>query len=297
MTIITLVIYSIITVLLVLLAGRKDAARDPRLTFSLLICMAFIPLMGALLPKFEILPTASTSLRESNFSWMTLISVIWISGSLIALTRLVTAAISLSKLKSRSKEIDTINGVKIFEVENLRSPVAAGIVQRVVFVPPSWSIWQKDERQIVLSHELEHHRRRDPLWRLCVELARAALWYHPLAHWMANRFTLQCEYACDEAVIRNGIEPKRYASLLCDFAESRVNSPFCIAIADTSSLEKRVQRVFKPANPAGKLSFVLLVLFGISSAFALSMIGNQLSNIDQEEIQTRLDANPFPGEP
>jgi len=297
MTMIALVIYSILTLVLVLLAGRKDAARDPRLTFSLLICMAFIPLLGALLPKFEILPTTSATLQESEFSWMALISVIWLGGSLFAITRLVAAAISLRRLKSRSKEIDTINGVKIFEAENLRSPVAAGIVQRVVFVPPSWSIWQKDEREIVLGHELEHHRRRDPLWRLCVELARAALWYHPLAHWMANRFTLQCEYACDEAVIRNGIDPKRYASLLCDFAESRVNSPFCIAIADTSSLEKRVQRVFKPAKPSSKLSFALLVLLGISSAFALSMIGNQISNIDPDEVEMRLNADPFPGEP
>lgn len=295
---IALAVYSIIAALLVLVAGRKDAARDPRLTFSLLIFLALIPLMGAFLPKFEILRASTIADQETNFSWMTLITVIWLGGVLFSLTRLIISAILLSRLKNSGAEIDILDGVKILELDHLRSPVAAGIFHRVIFVPPSWKNWQKEERQIVLSHELEHHRRRDPLWRLCVELARAALWYHPLAHWMANRFALQCEFACDEAVIRGGTDPKRYARLLCDFAEERVKSPFAIAIADPSSLEKRVERIFKPTTHAGKLTFALFVLIGIFSAFALSMTGSKNpTNMDRAEVELRLNANPFPGEP
>jgi len=293
---IALATYSLIAAGLVLLAGRKDAARDPRLTFSLLMLMALLPLMGAFLPKFGVLPARSGSSEEAGFPWMAVFTVIWAIGFLTALARLAWAAVGLDRWRKRSVGIAVVDGVKICGLEGLRGPVAAGIFRRVVFVPQTWKDWHEDERKMVLGHELAHHRRRDPLWLLCAELARAALWFHPLAHWMAKRFSLQCEYACDEAVIRSGISPKRYASLLCDFAEDRANNPFALAMADSSSLEKRVGRMFKPTGRAGALACVALGLLGVASACALSMMGNGTSPVDETEVQLRLSADPFPGE-
>lgn len=184
----------------------------------------------------------------------------------------------------------------MLELPDLRGPVAAGILRKVIFVPGTWKSFPEVERKMVLAHELAHHRRRDPLWRLCTELARAALWYHPLAHWMAKRFTLQCEYACDESVIRQGGDAKRYANLLCDFAENRANSPFALAMADASSLENRVDRMFQPTSRAEPLTFAILGMLGVITACALAMLDNQQTYVPDAEIKLRMTANPFPGE-
>ncbi|MGJ8643412.1 MAG: M56 family metallopeptidase [Luteolibacter sp.] len=293
---IALVTFSIIAAGLVLLAGRKDAARDPRLTFSLLMLMALLPLIGLFLPKIEILPTQATSAGTSTFPWATVLTAIWATGFLFCIARLAWAAIGLSRWSKIGTHLETIEDVTVLELPGLRGPVAAGIFKKVIFVPVSWKSWPEDQRKMVLAHELAHHRRRDPLWRLCTELARAAHWYHPLAHWMAKRFTLQCEYACDESVIRQGTNAKRYATLLCDFAENRPHSPFALAMADSSSLEKRVGRMFQPTGRNSFLTFVILGIFGAISACALAMLDNQQPQIPDAEIQLRMTANPFPGE-
>ncbi|MDP4623995.1 MAG: M56 family metallopeptidase [Akkermansiaceae bacterium] len=292
---IALATFSLIATGLVLLAGRKDAARDPRLTFSLLMLMAVLPLLGFFLPKIEVLPTTAAA-STSTFPWAIVLTTIWASGLLICIARLAWAAIGLNRWRKRATEIESIDGVAVLELPELRGPVAAGIFRKVIFVPESWKTFPKDEQKMVLAHELAHHRRRDPLWRLCAELARAAHWYHPLAHWMAKRFSLQCEYACDESVIRQGSDAKRYATLLCDFAEKRANSPFALAMADSSSLEKRVGRMFQPTSRSGILTFAILGSFGAITACALAMLGNQQTHVPDAEIQLRMTANPFPGE-
>ena len=289
--------FSIIAGGLVLLAGRKDPARDPRLTLFLLILMALIPVMAAFLPKIGILPAAEVSGSTEGFAWGKLLFGIWAVGFLFFIARLTIAANGLNRWRKRSVKTGEIDNVEIREVDGLRGPVAAGAIRRVIFVPETWNTWQEADRKIVLDHELSHHRRHDPLWRLCEEIARAVHWYHPLAHWMVKRFTLQCEYACDESVIREGTDAKSYARLLCGIAEKQANSsPLALAMANPSSLQQRIGRMLQPSSRSGTIAFAILATFGATAACALSMVGNEVSPVSKGEVQLRLNADPFPGE-
>lgn len=285
--------FSLIAAGLVLLAGRKDAARDPRLTLFLLILMALLPVMAAFVPKVAVLPAADVP----AFAWGKWIAAVWISGSLLFLARLALAAAGLARWRSRSVMVDVIDGAEILEVDGLRGPVAAGVIRKAVFVPQGWADWNEADREIVLRHELSHHRRHDPLWRLCAEIARAALWWHPLTHWMANRFHLQCEYACDEAVVREGTDAKTYASLLCGLAEKHAHAPLALAMASPSSLQRRVVRMLSPAPRFGFLAFAVFAMLGATMACAFSVVGAKVPAISETEIHLRLTADPFPGEP
>lgn len=292
--------FSIVAAGLVFLAGRKDAARDPKLTVSLLILLAAIPVMAAAMPKISVLPALAESARETAFPWGKVWATAWALGFAIAVARLGIAATSLRRWRNQALEVDRIGGVAICELPDLHGPVAAGIWNPVILVPASWHTWADDHKRIVLEHELAHHRRRDPLWRLLAELACAVHWYHPLAHWMKRRFIMQCEYACDVRVLAKGIDPKTYANVLCDFASHGSHSPLAPAMAETGSLESRVRRMLRPPGGLGGRTLALLALLGVLTACSLSMIGRETplsADIPAAEVELRWTANPFPAEP
>lgn len=296
---ITVLTFSIIAAGLVFLAGRKDAARDPRLTVLLLILLSAFPLMLVMMPKIAVLPTAGGTAGVARFPWGMILSGIWAVGFSFALSRLALAAWILCLWRDRSVIVDCVDGVEIRELRGLRGPVAAGVFRPVIFFPETWREWSEARLQVVVEHELAHHRRRDPLSRLFVELACAVHWYHPLVRWMARRFMLQSEFACDAMVLGKGIDAKKYATVLCDFAENRSVSRLALSMAETSTLEARVSRMLKPASRFSSAALLTIGGLGLMAACSLSMIGQKAGNDTQvpaHEVELRLTADPFPGE-
>lgn len=291
--------FSIVAAGLVFLAGRKDAARDPRLTVLLLVLSAAFPLMLWVMPKLAVLPVAGGTAVAAGLPWGEVLLVVWALGFTLATARLAFAAVVLQRWRNHSVIVEHRGGVEIRELTGLQGPVAAGVFRPVVFVPSTWREWSEQSRRVVLEHELAHHRRRDPLWRLLVELACAVHWYQPLVRWMARRFILQCEYACDAMVLRDGVDAKTYAGVLCDFAEKRPFSPLALPMAETSSLESRVRQLLKPTGTLGAPALLALCGVGLIAACSLSIIDWERSTtapVPSGEVRLRLTADPFPGE-
>ena len=299
---ITTLAFTLIAALIVYLAGRRDSARDPRLTIGLLIVSGAFPLLVAMLPKCEVLPaTAPAALETKDASWGVWLIGIWSVGFLWQLLRLGIASIKLESWKRRSAALERIEGIPILRCGRIDSPVAAGIWNPVILVPPTWHEWSESCRHSVVQHELEHHQRHDPLWRLLAALTCAVHWYHPLVHWMSKRYIMQSEFACDTAVLRAGIEPKSYARTLCDVATRLTLAPTAVAMAQHHSLDKRVRRLLRPPSGNSRLIPLLsLALLATLTASALAILGRKpvvINTVPREEVELRLSANPFPGEP
>ncbi len=292
-------LFSVISALLVFLAGRRDQARDPRLTVWVLILLTSFPILVGLLPKIEILPTRETTGSVEIFPWTDLVLLVWTIGFCVAGIRLGLAAKQVSNWRRSSRFLEWNEGVEIRELPVMKSPVAAVVMRPVIFVPEGWNEWPLENRQIVLDHEMAHHRRRDPLWRWIAEIACAVHCYNPLVFWMRRRLTIQCEFACDALVLRNGIVAADYARVLCDCAETNAIRGPILAMAERSSLELRVIRMMKPTRPLGSIGFLSLVALTVALAGvlgSLSPLKRATNPISQEEVEVRWSANPFPGE-
>jgi beta-lactamase regulating signal transducer with metallopeptidase domain len=290
--------FSLIAALLVWLAGRRDEGRDPRLSILLLALLVLFPLLRMWMPKLVSLPAAPAD-AASGWPWGALVFLVWAAGFLIAAGRPALGLLELNRWRARSIRLRRINRVEVRELHGLRSPVAAGIFRPVVFVPPAWHVWSADLRGFVMEHELEHHRRRDPLWRLLAEIACALHWYHPLVRWMSRRLAVQCEFACDAAVLHKGVDAKTYARVLCDLADDRSTPAPALAMASASMLESRIVRMTRRGGFAGTGALVLLACAGLGAACALSMIGRGNGGsrpISAGEVDLRWSADPFPGE-
>jgi beta-lactamase regulating signal transducer with metallopeptidase domain len=188
-------------------------------------------------------------------------------------------------------------------LDGLRGPVAAGVWRRFVLVPGDWYEWTASARQMVLAHELTHHRRCDPLCRWVAELACAVNWFNPAVVWMARRLAMQCEFACDAAVVQGGVEARTYARLLCDCAEERTPRGLLLAMADAPALESRVRRLVQPAGPLSGWVAGCFIALTLVAAGTLAVLGpgpppnlTPVEVFTPHEVATRWSANPFPGD-
>ena len=209
----------------------------------------------------------------------------------------------LARWRLRSELVGRIGRVEVRKLAGLRGPVAAGVWRKVVFVPAGWNDWSVDARRMALDHELTHHRQRDPLRRWVAELACAVNWFNPAVGWIARRLALQCEFACDAAVLRGGVEARVYARLLCDCAEAGMSRGPLLAMAGQGALESRVRRMLAPVRPVRACVVACLIGLTVGAAATLAMLGPPARApkpkpevFTPQEIQTRWAAEPFPGE-
>lgn len=297
----TAIAFSLISATVVWLAGRRDVARDPRLTLSALALLAVFPLLF-FLPKWEVLPPADVA--EESSSFMRWLPWIWAAGVALASLRLVTALAQLLRWRRASERVGVREaGDLIVDVRLLRSypsPVAAGIWSPVIFVPAEWEQWTQEVREAVLAHEMKHHQRRDPLWRAIGAVACTLHWCNPLVWWMSRRLADQCEFACDEAVVADGFRADRYANVLCDLAISTRAPATTLAMAHEGGLEARVRRMMTKVPRGSRVVLLLLILFTALTAIGLVILRRAerpaKPAIPIEEIRTRLEADPFPGD-
>jgi murein DD-endopeptidase MepM/ murein hydrolase activator NlpD len=104
----------------------------------------------------------------------------------------------------------------VMETEAAISPMLIGLRRPVLLLPRHLREFSADQQQMIVAHELQHRRARDPLW-LCVSTGLQTLfWFNPALRWLAARMTWALELACDQRVLagRPQQQRKRYAAAL-----------------------------------------------------------------------------------
>jgi protein TonB len=171
---------------------------------------------------------APTSLTRS-IDWATVVSVVLVTGIALRLLWLGIGLLRLSRLRRAGASADPADHARLQETMGTRAdvryvagfaqPVTFGVHKPVVLLPESLRTHSRDVRDAVLAHELLHVQRRDWLWVLAEETARAVVWFHPAMWWLISRVQLAREEVVDAlAVARTGCR-RAYIEALLAFAE------------------------------------------------------------------------------
>jgi bla regulator protein BlaR1 len=129
-------------------------------------------------------------------------------------------------------------------------PVVIGLVRPEIVVPRWLLARRADEQRLVVTHEDEHVRARDPLLLgLALGAVVVAPW-NPAVWYMLSRLRLAVELDCDARVLRRGAAPRSYGALLIDVAQHASSLRLsALALADDSShLHQRILAM-KPSVP------------------------------------------------
>jgi TonB-dependent SusC/RagA subfamily outer membrane receptor len=147
-------------------------------------------------------------------------------------------------------------------------PVVVGLTRPEIVVP-RWMLERTSaEQRVVIAHEAEHVRARDP-WVLAGGwVALVTLPWNPALWFMLSRLRLAVELDCDARVLRGGVAPKAYGDLLIDLAERAAPLRLATtALADDSS--HLAQRIIAMKPPMHRFAFVRAAAVGAVGVVSL----------------------------
>ena len=273
---------------------------------------------GAALAGPGATPTELTAITAQAGSWLSLeraLLLLWITGALVALARLALGfraslnivrgarpaenARAASIARDNARHLGLGADPQLGVSSDVSTPVVWcwGPAPRVLFSESELTPDARpSELSAILFHELAHFARRDHWTSLAADVARALLFWNPLA-WVAREaLRTESERACDQWVLSAGTEPVTYAEALLALVP-RAGAPHVVgvpgaqgAVGRKSVLVKRVHAILESPTTAprsGSAFRTSLVLVGL----ALSG-GVALAHRRAPEMPTATDALP-----
>jgi TonB family protein len=201
--------------------------------------------------------------------WGALILLAWgvISAGLVA--RLVFAVRYIRRRQTTWRPVE-IDGVSV-HIASDAGPAVIGLrPMRVVL--PEWVLGMNQaQRELILRHEAEHRKARDP-YLLLIATLLTALFPWNLALWIqAGRLRTTIEIDCDTRVLHTHPRWREYALLLLTIAQRQADEtpPLVPALTEpTSNLERRITAM--RTTPTFSRFRALCLGFAATAAFALA---------------------------
>lgn len=201
----------------------------------------------------------AASLRPS---WHLYAAIIYTAGVLLLAIRLFLGLLLSRSLLRRARPLreelwryhnliaDARVEVEIQESERVRVPVTHGLKTMRVILPKGWRAWPEQKMTVVLTHELTHARRRDPLLALMAAVNKCIFWFHPLAWWLERQLAVLAEQAADDAAVAVARDAESYARMVLEVAarmkEQNGRLVWHGTALDGSLVAQRIRRVMDP---------------------------------------------------
>jgi beta-lactamase regulating signal transducer with metallopeptidase domain len=123
------------------------------------------------------------------------------------------------------------------------TPMTWGVLRAQLLLPSEALGWDLRRLRAVLLHELAHVKRCDTVTHVFAQFVLAVFWFHPLVWVAARRLHVECEFACDDLVLRSGVKASDYAEILLGILVPRsVTSP-ALAMTGQCDLEGRLRAI------------------------------------------------------
>jgi len=211
---------------------------------------------------------------------------LFLLGVVFMLVRLAMSVFSVWRMIQSGRVEYLKDDVTLTVVDNLPSPFS--YFGHIVVAESDL----KENRDLILAHELAHIRLRHSWDVLFVDLALCVWWFNP-AMWLLRR-ELQSlhEYQADKAVLDSGVDAKTYQLLLIKRAVgARLHSiANCL---NHSNLKNRITMMCKKSSSRWAAAKLLLVLplVVLSLAATATTVYVTVDNIDESKVKQNSQNN------
>jgi beta-lactamase regulating signal transducer with metallopeptidase domain len=254
---------------------------------------------------------APPPLAPATAGWRSIVLLVWAAVLAVHAIRLGAASRRLGRLLAgavpwsaaeRAAVAPLARRLGLRRVPEIRTsadvdaPLVAGIRRPVVIVPAGR--FTRDERAMMLAHELMHVRRRDLAWGWIPAGAERLFFFHPLAHLAAREYLVAREAACDAAVVRAlGVASADYGRLLLRVGVSRAEPVVAGAASRSlSSLRRRLEMLHLISGTRAPRAAWAIVL-AVAALLPLQLGARQAPQVPRETIPaTESPAAPAPAQ-
>ncbi|MEX2288551.1 MAG: M56 family metallopeptidase [Planctomycetaceae bacterium] len=176
---------------------------------------------------------------QPSISFTLIVTALWILGMLLLAsvvmvrwfrccrllnrTRLTTEQSLTTQAEDIARRLGLRRKLRVVVTSSPLGPAVFGVFRPVVLLPKSILEGKSaEEIEPILSHELVHIRRGDPIVGSVQLLAQLVWWFHPLIWWANRQACRECERCCDQEVIAGlGCKPSTYARCLLEILTSK----------------------------------------------------------------------------
>jgi len=213
------------------------------------------------------------------------LSVSWMAASVLMVLLVSVTTLRLRKRAARWARYDAA-GEEVLISDGL-GPAVLGFLHPRIVLPP-WALDLKaEDLKMVLLHEAEHRRARDPAVLATGLLLTALAPWNPALWWQLRRLRLAVEGDCDARVLDRGVSRRRYGSLLLGVAsEARGLFPLTPALSESggSFLERRLQ-MMKERVRKGRIGVAAVGIFLGGACLALACETPTPPQVQEEALQ------------
>lgn len=217
------------------------------------------------------------------------------------------ADIAEGELEELKEKVRLRRNIQIYEISFPGGAFTVGYFHPVIMIPENLG---RQQRDIVLLHEMYHIKRNDVLFKFLSAAAVCIHWYNPLIYLLPGLVNRDCELNCDERVIGNlsreerllyGREIYRQGALAQEEMDVLVRLSGDRTLTKTSLIGERVKNIMKEnrrniSRTAKCLMGVLtLVILIISSVPVFAYDGVTVVGIYGEEEVVREQSEGFLG--
>jgi beta-lactamase regulating signal transducer with metallopeptidase domain len=233
---------------------------------------AEIPLTASAAPAASTLPAWEWSDLGAAALWLWLASAVVFLGWRVVMYRRMRAELLVD-----ARPVGEIGKVRLVETPALNAPVAFGVLDKVIALPPLFMA-QPDTvaRDLAIQHELHHHRGNDLLANMAAQVLLALHWFNPLAWYGWRAMRRDQEAACDARVLHGRCRDERvlYAALIVDIAAGprlALAAPMaCPVLGDKSVIHRLKSMAMSDVTPGRRWLGRGLIVTAASLALPLT---------------------------
>lgn len=201
--------------------------------------------------KETIVQTISTNPATHALKIEMILWLLYSTGVAISIVFVMKEVALIMKLYKKGNKIES-DSYLLIETGEKHSPISFG---KKIFITAS-ETYTDQELQMILTHELNHHRLYHVVDKIVFTILRILLWFHPLIHIYSKRLQMVHEYEADD-FSKN--EAKQYGSFLIE--QTLLQSHSIIAHSfNYSPIKNRIAMLTKNNSPRVRLfKYVVLI--------------------------------------
>lgn len=237
-------------------------------------------------------------LQPASFAWL-----LYCAVSAALLFRLFYGLASAARIWLAAEPITLepwLNSDPKFRVRSSAAVASPVTIGSGIVLPADYGEWSADKLRIVLAHERSHIRQADFYLQVLSGLYTALFWFSPLGWWLRRTLSDLGEAISDYAGLEEAASRTSYAQLLLEFAALPRPTLIGVAMARSSNLPRRIERllndsIFRQAFAGSRRTLLAVLLVPVALFAGTALIRVEAAGQAAQQTPPAAPQDPLTG--